>query len=264
MSRTMLRKLLCLVALALSGVLTTLQAQTTTFVSPVPFYRFRVSNTNLGFLYTASFQEGVNAGFTPHGANGSSSGVIGFIVVPPTQDSTPVAGQGLQALHRWRVIESGRAYWYLSPFFSTHGSNYTYEGIAGYTFNLNDTTHFGLVLTAFYSQKYGYFFSLDGERLPDASFDFGPFGPVPSGCEFIYTNPANGLSYCSSYRNHGSICKLLQNNFGSFAFTTPAPPPPPPPPPDDGGNTCSAGLALKSKCSQLGGSWNDETCSCEQ
>ena len=261
MSRTM--RLLSLLAVsALIGAATLLEAQTTTFVSPVPFYRFRVSDTNLGFLYTASFQEGINAGFTPHGFNGDSGGLIGFIVFPPTQDSTPVSGQGLQALHRWRVIESGRAYWYLSPFFSTQGSNYTYEGIAGYTFNLNDTTHFGLVLTAFYSQKYGYFFSLDGERLPDASFDFGPFGPKPDPCPFEYTNPVNGLHYCSSYRNHGSICKLLQNQSGSFAFTTP--------PPSGGGggggggSTCSASTAIKAKCAQLGGSWNDETCSCDQ
>jgi hypothetical protein len=256
MNRLLLRVLGCLALITCAA--SSLLAQTTTFVSPVPFYRFRVSNTNLGYLYTASFQEGVNAGFTPDGALHNSNGIIGYIVVPPAQNATPNAGQGLVPLHRLRVIESGRAYWYLTTTLGSYGSNYTYEGIAGYAFNLADTTHAGLTFTAYYSQRYGYWFALNGERPPDASLDFSPYGGAPSPCDFVHVNPANGLYYCSSYSNHGAIAKLPQSQIGSFAFTTPPPPPPPPPP-----GECTAGSGIKAKCSQLGGTWSNESCSCE-
>jgi hypothetical protein len=257
MKRILIGLLCCLALLAFTDASLPLQAQTTYQVSPVPFYRFRVSNTNLGFLYTASFQEGANAGFTPDGVLHNSNGVIGYIVVPPVANATPVNGQGLQPLHRWRVIESGRAYWYLSPFYSTLGGNYTYEGIAGYTFNLYDNNHPGFTFTAFYSQSYGYWFALDGERQPDASVDYSPYLPPPSNCQFQYINPANGLYYCSTYRNHGSICKLLPGPSGSFTFTTPPPPPPPPPP-----GSCNAGQGVRNKCAQLGGFWDEDCCCC--
>ena len=255
MKRLLFRVLCCLALITCAA--TTLPAQTTTFVSPVPFYRFRVSDTNLGYLYTASFQEGINAGFTPDGVLHNANGIIGYVVVPPTQDSTPAAGQGLVPLHRLRVIESGRAYWYLTTSLGTYGSNYTYEGIAGYALNLSDPRS-GFTLTAYYSQRYGYWFAIDGERVPDGSFEFGPYGGGPSECQFLYYNPATGLYYCSTYNNHGSIAKLLPNQSGSFQFTTPPPPPPPPPP-----GSCNAGSGVKAKCAQLGGSWDDESCSCQ-
>lgn len=258
MNRLLLRVLCCLALITCAA--TSLLAQTTTFVSPVPFYRFRVSDTNLGYLYTASFQEGVNAGFTPDGALHNPNGIIGFVVVPPTQDSTPVAGQGLVPLHRLRVIESGRAYWYLTTTLGTYGSNYTYEGIAGYALNLSDPRP-GFTLTAYYSQSFGYWFSSGGERVPDAQY-FSPYGyPPPGDCLFVYYDPANGLYYCSTYNNHGSIAKLMWDQSGLFQFTTPAPPPPPPPPPPPG--ECTAGAGVIAKCGQLGGTWNYETCSCD-
>jgi hypothetical protein len=36
-------------------------------------------------------------------------------------------------------------------------------------------------------------------------------------------------------------------------------PPPPPPPP----GSCNVGQAIKNKCAQLGGWWDDESCSCQ-
>jgi hypothetical protein len=257
MNRILVSLLCCLALLSFSNASLPLQAQTTSQVPAVPFYRFRVSDTNLGFLYTASFQEGTNAGFTPNGVNNDPNGIIGFIVVPPTPNSTPVDGQGLQPLYRWRVVEDGRLYYHITPWLGTNGSNYTLEGIVGYTFNLHDNTRPGLVLNAWYSQSYGYWYALIGERQPDASFDFSPFLPPPDNCQFLYTNPANGLRYCSTYRDHGSICKLLQNQGGSFTFTTPPPPPPPSPGP------CNAGAGVRSKCAQLGGFWDDECCCCQ-
>lgn len=255
MKRIMVSLLACLALLSFSDTARPLQAQTTSVVSPVPFYRFRVSNSNLGYLYTASFQEGMNAGYTPDGVLHNSNGIIGYIVVPPTANSTPVSGQGLQPLHRWRVVENGRTYFYLNPGYGTNGGNYTYEGIAGYTFNLNDNTHPGFTFTAYYSQRYGYWFALDGERRPDASVEYSPWLPPPSNCQFQITDPATGLYYCTTYANHGSICKLMVNSGGAFSFTTPPPPPPPGP--------CNVGQGIKNKCAQLGGFWNDETCSCE-
>jgi hypothetical protein len=253
MKRILVGFLCCFALLSFSNASLPIEAQTTTQVSATPLFRFRISNDDLGFLYTANFQEGQNAGYTPFGVSGNTNGIIGFIVVPPTTSSTPVAGQGLQPLYRWRVVEDGRTYYYITPFLGTNGSNYTLEGIIGYTFNLFDSTRPGFVLNAWYSQRYGYWYALIGERQPDSSFDFSE---GDCGDRFIYTNPVNGLLYCSTYRDHDSICKLLQSSGGLFTFTTPAPPPPPPP----GG--CSASTATKSKCAQLGGSWDDECCCC--
>jgi hypothetical protein len=251
MKRLLFRVLCCLALITCAA--TSLWAQTTTFVSPVPFYRFRVSDTNLGYLYTASFQEGINAGFTPDGVLHNSNGIIGYVVVPPAQNSTP-ADTGLVPLHRLRVIESGRAYWYLTTSLGTYGSNYTYEGIAGYAFNLSDPRP-GLTLTAYYSQRYGYWFAVAGERVPDASPEFSPYGYPPADCQFTYYDFATGLYYCSSYNNHGSIAKLMQDQSGSFQFTTPAS--------GGTGGSCTAGSGVKSKCAQLGGFWDDESCSCQ-
>lgn len=263
MKRLLFRAFCCFALI--TGAAMSLPAQTTTFVTPVPFYRFRVSDANLGYLYTASFQEGINAGFTPDGILHNGNGVFGYVVVPPTQDSVPVAGQGLVPLHRLRIIESGRAYWYLTTALFTYGSNYTYEGIAGYALNLTDPRP-GFTLTAYYSQRYGYWFAVDGERLPDGSFEFSPYGgPLSGDCQFLYINPVTGLYYCSTYKNHGSIAKLMQGPSGSFQFTTPAPPPPPPPPPGggEGGGSCNVAASEKRRCSQLGGLWDYESCSCQ-
>jgi hypothetical protein len=59
-----------------------------------------------------------------------------------------------------------------------------------------------------------------------------------------------GYPYYNGFLYHGAPCYLPQG--GQFSWD-----PPPPPPP------CNASQALKNKCAQLGGWWDDETCSCQ-
>ena len=100
-------------------------AQTRIFVYPTQLYRFRISNTNLGYLLTQIYSEGVNHGY-------AYNGVVGSIYVPPA-GYVPLTSN-LVPIHQWTVIQNGRAYTYYSYVYSTQGSNYTYDGIRGYMF----------------------------------------------------------------------------------------------------------------------------------
>lgn len=56
-----------------------------------------------------------------------------------------------------------------------------------------------------------------------------------------------GYPYSNGFAYHGSPCYLPQG--GQFSWD--------PPPP------CNVGQGIKNKCAQLGGFWDDETCSCQ-
>jgi hypothetical protein len=148
---------------------------------------------------------------------------VAKIAVPPAIGWTPTPGQGLIPLYRYRISQNGRIYY---GYFNglASGSGYTFQGIAGYVFP-GDGSFGGIPLQAYYSQTRGYFYTVGSE--------------VPIGYPYSY-----GFAY------HGSPCYLPQG--GTFSWD------PPPPPP-----TCNVGQGIKNKCAQLGGMWNNETCSCE-
>jgi len=135
------------------------EAQSQVYFQPVELYRFRVSNTNLGYFLTPYYSEGINKGFT-------YDAVAGFIYIPAF-GFTPT-NPGLRAVHQWRVIQNGREYYYYSPNFRTLGSDYTYQGIRGYMYDpsLNEvmvptigggSMSFPLYkVQGCYSQTYGY------------------------------------------------------------------------------------------------------------
>jgi hypothetical protein len=94
-------------------------------VAPQELYRFRISNTNLGYSLSALYQESIRDGLT-------YDGVVGGIYRPPA-GYTPDPASGLVPLHRWTVVENGwRVYTHHSIYYTTQPSNYTYNGILGY------------------------------------------------------------------------------------------------------------------------------------
>jgi hypothetical protein len=148
---------------------------------------------------------------------------VAKIAIPPAQGWTPTPGQGLIPLYRFHISQNGRIYY---GFFNgiASGPGYTFQGIAGYVLP-GDGSFGGIPLQAYYSQTRGYFYTVGSE--------------VPIGHPY-----SNGFLY------HGSPCYLPQG--GEFSWD------PPPPPP-----ACNVGQGIKNKCAQLGGWWDDETCSCQ-
>ncbi|MGH9763811.1 MAG: hypothetical protein ACREDR_30940 [Blastocatellia bacterium] len=175
------------------------------------------------------------------------------IYVPPS-GYTPDPAAGLVPLYRWLVIQDGwRNYYYYSTYYFNLGGDYHFQGIQGYVLPPNQVSFRGIELThmsSFYSQDFGYW---NGTGIPVA--DVGLFFELPPD---------------GSYTYQGVVCAVpgavTGTRFPPPAFQQPAtifdvlfyPPPPPPP------AICNASSAIKNKCSQLGGTWNDDTCSCDQ
>jgi hypothetical protein len=156
--------------------------------APVDFYRFIVNNSELGTLLTTNYNEGVSLNFAyypfPNG--------VGKIAVPPGPGYTPVAGQGLIPLYRYKIVQNGRIYYgYFNGFAS--GSGYTFEGIAGYA--LPGFGQFGGVpLQAYYSQTKGYFYTADTETPIGYPYYYGwayhgSPAYLPNGSSYCWTKP---------------------------------------------------------------------------
>lgn len=211
---------ICLFVLSVVAGAQRAQAQPQ-YVSPVPFERFIVSNVDLGTLLTANYSEGVNANFLYYPFPLS----VG-IVLPPAAGWTPTPGQGLLPLYRWKVQQNNRWYYYYSVYYSTLGSGYTYEGIAGYVFPANSGFG-GVLLVADYSQVRGFYFRLLSESIPG--------------------NTGNQFGF----NFQGVVCSLPFNG-GTYSFD------PPPPPP-----ACNPSSSQLRNCAMGDGYWNFESCSCE-
>jgi hypothetical protein len=237
-------------------------------VRPTTFYRFRISNDDGGYLLTANFAEGVANGYTYDPISFPDTHGLGIYAPPPGY--TPDPTKNLRALHRWLVIQGGwRNYYYYSTYFYPHGSDYHYQGIAGYVFAPQQVLYSnpafiqGLFplhqLSVYYSQDLGFWngygsFGFSGyiEPPPNRSgkrpyVDQGIIAAMPPAMQdpqFPIPSPPGGPNFTYD-----------------IAFFPPAPTPTPTPTPPPG--SCSASQALKNRCAQLGGSWDDETCSCQ-
>jgi len=153
--------------------------------APVDFHRFIVSWNTLGTFLTDDYNEGLNRGFSPYPFPGPMK-----IAVPPEPGWTPVAGQGLQPLYRFRIVQGSRTYFGFFNGFAS-GPGYYFEKVAGYT--LPGFGQFGGVpLHAWYSQSYGYFYT--------QGFYETPLNTSPSSLGFTdHFYPAympDGASYC--------------------------------------------------------------------
>lgn len=179
-----LRIVTFLVLLAVIGV--PLQANAETQCNPpVDFHRFIVNWSTFGTFLTADYNEGVYKGYSSYPFPGPMK-----IALAPGPGWTPVAGQGLQPLYRYRIVQGSRTYYgYFNGL--AYGSGYYFEGVAGYT--LPGYGQFGGVpLHAWYSQSKGYFYT--------QGFYETPLNTSPSYYGFTdHYYPAympDGASYC--------------------------------------------------------------------
>ena len=193
------------------------------FVPIRPFHRFIFSSSQgYGTLLTRNFSEGQNAGLFFRGTL--------FGGVFDTQQC------GTIPLHRWRVQQSGRAYWYYTIGNHFGGPGYYYEGIAAYVLPPGDSR--GTPIHIWYSQRFGYTYtSTMDECKPDEYCGFPHIGQT-------------------TYSYHGVAWSNINGIAGNNIFwTCPAPPPPPPPPPSCNGDQEQA-------CYANGGDWNSLNCTC--
>jgi hypothetical protein len=156
-------------------------AQDTISVPATTLHRFITQNATLGHFLTSNYAEGTGSPYNyayqpfPYQAD----------IVPVVPGYNPRPDQGLLPLYRWQVIESPRIYYYYSIYYANHGSNYHFQGVAGYVMAPNDSR--GTPLHFWYSQSYGYYYTLSGEYPPCCSFSYHgvPFN-VPVGGSYLF------------------------------------------------------------------------------
>ena len=148
-------------------------------VQATPLHRFRVSNATLGHYLTPDFNGGVNLNYAYQPFVGQAD------IVPLVAGYRPRADQQLQAVHVWRVNQNGRIYYYYSIYVFPHGSDYTYLGIIGYALPKFDPR--GIPFQYWYSQSYGYYYTVNGEFPPCCSFAYHDTSwNLPVGGSFIF------------------------------------------------------------------------------
>lgn len=184
----------------------------TVTVNPVPFHRFIVSNQNLGHFLSANFLEG--QGYPYNYASQPFPYQAEILVCPSGYN--PQAGQGLVALHRWQVDQRPRIYYYYSIYYSNLGSDYRYQGVAGYVKPAGSgpgTTP----LNFWYSQYYGYYFTLDGEYPPGYSFTYHgvPFNLLQGGSYVCETPP----DPCAGFEAERDYCWMNGGNWNNYNCT---------------------------------------------
>jgi hypothetical protein len=203
-------RLLCLaLLLAVSAVA---QAQDTISVQATPFHRFITQNESLGNFLTANFLEGSCCPFNyryepfPYQAD----------IVPVVPGYAPRQDQGLLPVHAWQVDERPRIYYYYSVFYAPHGSNYRYLGVVGYAMASNDPR--GTPFHYWYSQYYGYFYTLSGEYPPWGTFSYhGTSWRLPVGGTFLFDKVPQQVELCPGMELERQECA---NNGGIWSDDT--------------------------------------------
>ena len=178
-------------------------AQSTIQVAATPFHRFITQNATLGHFLTSNFAEGTGSPYNyahqpfPYQAD----------IVPVVPGYTPQPGQGLLPLYRWQVNQSPRIYYYYSIYYSNLGSNYQFQGVAGYVLASSDSR--GTPLNYWYSQYYGYYYTLNGEYPPHSSFaHHGVQYNLPVGGTFTFDEIPEPPEPCPGFEADREECSL--------------------------------------------------------
>jgi len=179
-------------------------------VQATPFHRFITQNATLGHFLTANFSEGTG---NPYNYAYQPFPYQADIVVGPS-GYTPRAGQGLVPLYRWQVDERPRIYYYYSTYYSNLGGNYRFQGVAGYVFPAGGP---GTPLHFWYSQSYGYYYTLSGEYPPCCTFSYHgvPFN-LPQGGSFIFDPPPDPCPGMEAQRDECFATGGMWNNTSCF------------------------------------------------
>jgi hypothetical protein len=187
-------------------------AQDTIMVQATPFHRFITQNATLGHFLTSNFSEGTgnpyNYAYQPFPAQAD--------IVPVVPGYAPRPGQGLIPLYRWQVDQRPRIYYYYSIYFGNHGSDYRFQGQAGYVMASND--YRGTPKHYWYSQSYGYYYTLNGEYPPCCSFSYhGVQYNLPVGGSFIFDKIPEPEDPCPGMEWDRENCSL---NGGTWSDVT--------------------------------------------
>lgn len=182
-TQTSWSRLLCLALLLVvsAGVSQSAFAQQTISVQAVPFHRFITQNESLGNFLTSNFSEGsccpYNYRYEPFWGQAD--------IVPLVPGYAPRSDQGLTPVHAWQVDERPRIYYYYSIFYAPHGSNYRYLGVVGYAMARDDPR--GTPFYYWYSQYYGFYYTVNGEVPPWGTFQFqGTSWRLPVGGSYLF------------------------------------------------------------------------------
>jgi hypothetical protein len=249
-------------ALALSALLLGLiplpaaKAQSTTIgATPTTLYRWRVSNTNGGYMLHPFISAGQNLGYTNEGSVFKllfPSTQVAGIVLPQGPGVTPAPGNPLIPIYQWRVVQSGRTYYYYSGAGFQGGPGYYFEGQLGWVLppnfqatTINGNPIQGVPINYYYSQRYGYWYTNLRPDIP---------GPVtncfPDSCSAANTSYRfQGVGFQLPTWDPQPACILPFCLPPVFAFN-----PPPPPPVCDGDQ--------EQACYDSGGSWDSANCRC--
>ena len=171
-------RILCLALFAVLAVSQSALAQEIT-VQATPLHRFITQNATLGHYLTPDFNGGVALNYRYQPFVGQAD------IVPLVSGYRPRADQGLQPVHAWKVDQRPRIYYYYSIYFSPHGSGYTYLGVIGYALPKFDPR--GTPFQYWYSQSYGYYYTVNNELPPCCTFAYHDTSwNLPVGGSFIF------------------------------------------------------------------------------
>ena len=229
--------------------LSAVKAQSVTSSIPITLYRWRVSDSNKGYMLHQSLAAGQNLGYFNEGSLFQTffpSSVRAGIIPPQPPGYTPAPGNPLIPIYQWRVVQGGRTYYYYSGPSFNGGPGYYFEGQLGW------------VLPANYQN--GSALDQNGRQIIGAQV--GYYYSTSKGYWYTTLEPNQFLGVCypdgcssTSYVSQGVGFQLPMWDPGSFQnppefFFVPPPPPPSCDPVDE------------QACYNNGGSWNPSTCSC--
>jgi hypothetical protein len=179
-------------------------------VAAVPLHRFRVSNATLGLYLTPDFNGGGVLGYSHFPFVGQAD------IVPLVSGYQPRADQNLKAVHAWRVNQNGRIYYYYSIYVFPHGNDYTYLGIIGYALPKFDPR--GIPFQYWYSQSYGYYYTVNNEFPPCCTFAYHDYSwHLPVGGTFVFEPVPPPQGPCPGTEPEQESCAL---NNGNWNFQT--------------------------------------------
>lgn len=252
MRKNSLRLFCCLFLLPLAylAVPVGVQGQTAAY-PPYALYRFFMNGTN-GFTYTPWYSIGANAGYTYQLAIGDRIGQRGGVYPNPNNGYTPDPSTGLMPLYQWTVYQGARSYTYLSPYYTSHGSGYYFNGVAGYVYPNNVVVDpFGFPtrkMAQWYSQTRGFWYGINAPGDPN-DVELPPeSGYAYQGIVCALPGPSVGTAPGECPSGPGLDPRCPGNR--AALYNAPAPPPP----------SCDANE--EQYCYDSGGSWDSASCTC--
>lgn len=223
--------------------------------TPTTLYRFRVSNTYGGYMLHPFLSAGQNLGYTNEGSvyqSLTSSTQVAGIVLPQGPGYKPAAGNPLIPIYQWRVVQSGRTYYYYSGPSFQGGPGYYFEGQLGWVLppnfqgaTINGQLIRGAPINYYYSKKFGYWYTSQRPDQPGPGTICFPDTCIASATDYVF----QGVGFQLPTWDPQPFCILPACIPPSFKFD------PPPPAP-----TCDA--AQEQSCYDRGGTWDSAHCKC--